>query len=92
MNIVLWITIGGMLGIITSSMYSFSNRGGTFGAASLGVVGGIIGGFSANRLINTSLFTFDINSLAFAIAGAMCLLAIGKLFSTDISRFQKFER
>lgn len=92
MNILLWLMTGAVIGVITSIVSPLKNRGGIIGATMLGIIGTILGGFTANALINTSLFTFDVQAFAFAILGGMSLLAIGKLFSADISRFHKYER
>lgn len=84
--------MGAVIGVIADIISPQPHRAGILGATLLGVFGAILGGFASHQLINTSLFTFNLESFSFALTGSTLLLIFGRIFSTDISRFHKFER
>ena len=92
MNIVLWVMMGSVLGVLFDIFTPQPLRGGIVGITLLSVVGSILGGFTSHQLMSTALFAFNLESLTFSILGSLCLLGMSKFFSTDISRFHKFER
>ncbi len=76
MNIVIWITIGTLLGIIFSKKTKMNTHTGN--TVYLGLFGALIGGLIASVLGQVPLMTFDFHTTFIASMGALTLLWIGK--------------
>jgi uncharacterized membrane protein YeaQ/YmgE (transglycosylase-associated protein family) len=81
MNILSWIIFGLIVGVVANLIDPRPAKGGIFGAIILGILGSLLGGFLGNMLFGVSVTGFNFGSFAVAVAGALVLLVIGRLFS-----------
>lgn len=81
MDIVYWIVLGGIAGVIANMVYPGPAKGGVFGSIVLGIVGAIVGGFLANTLLGVATGGFNLMTLIVAVIGSLIMLYVGRLFN-----------
>lgn len=78
-NFIYWIVFG----FITGSIAEFiapNSRGGFGGSIILGVIGVIVGSFLGPKLFGVGITGFNFPSFGVAVAGALLVLFIGRMF------------
>jgi uncharacterized membrane protein YeaQ/YmgE (transglycosylase-associated protein family) len=80
MDILAWIVIGGLAGLLASVVVQGTGLG-ILGDIIVGIVGAFIGGFIFNAFGHTGFSGFNLYSLFVAFVGAVVLLFIVKLLS-----------
>ena len=78
MNIILWVIFGAIAGFIADLIMSSDH--GLLEDVILGIVGAFIGGFIMNFFGQSGVTGFNIYSFVVAIAGAIVLIFIGRIF------------
>lgn len=76
MGIIGWIIIGALAGWLASMVTGNDRKMGAFANISVGVIGGLIGGFVMNLLGGTGITGFNLWSLLVAFIGSLILLWI----------------
>jgi uncharacterized membrane protein YeaQ/YmgE (transglycosylase-associated protein family) len=71
MGIILWLIFGALAGWIASMLNGSDKEQGWIGNILLGIVGAMVGGFIASRLLDKDVTGFNLPSLAIAVAGAL---------------------
>ena len=75
MNILAWIVVGLIGGLIAKALMPGNDPGGLIVTILLGIAGAIVGGFLSVALgIGNGVDDFDIGTIILSIAGAMLLL------------------
>lgn len=78
MNIVVWILIGSVGGLLVSLFDNDDSWYRLPGNLLLGVSGALAGGLAANILLGYSLSLFNLTALILSLSVSMTLLAIGR--------------
>ena len=76
MNIIAWIVLGGIAGLIAKALMPGKDPGGCIVTVIIGIVGALLGGFLATALGYGGLSGLDWRSLVIAVIGSFVLLAI----------------
>lgn len=79
MSIIYWIVFGLIAGSI-ANFITPSSHGGIVGSIILGIIGAVVGGFLGQRFFGVDVTGFNIMSLIVAVAGALVVLFIARLF------------
>lgn len=81
MEIISWIISGLAAGAVAKLLMLGKDPGGFVGIIVIGIVGALVGGFSAKILsMGTAVKTgFDIKSFVFAVAGSIILLIVYRI-------------
>lgn len=72
-----------MFGLIAGSIANFispSSSGGIVGSIILGIIGAVVGGFIGQRLFGVDVTGFNAMSLLIAVAGALVVLFVARMF------------
>jgi uncharacterized membrane protein YeaQ/YmgE (transglycosylase-associated protein family) len=80
MSILYWIVFG----LIAGSVAEFiapSAQGGIVGSIILGIIGAVVGGYLGQRFFGVGVTGFNVMSFVVAVAGALLVLFIGRLFA-----------
>jgi uncharacterized membrane protein YeaQ/YmgE (transglycosylase-associated protein family) len=80
MSILLWIVFGGVVGWIGSIIMGTNAQQGLIANIVIGIVGSLMGGFAMNYLGFGSMTEFSLFGFLAALAGAIVLIFIVKLF------------
>jgi uncharacterized membrane protein YeaQ/YmgE (transglycosylase-associated protein family) len=81
MGIVAWIVVGAMSGFVANRIAG--GREGVVATIILGIVGGLVGGFTATDIFNRgSVNGVNLESILIAIAGAVVVLVAWRLLFT----------
>jgi uncharacterized membrane protein YeaQ/YmgE (transglycosylase-associated protein family) len=90
MGIVAWVVLGAIAGYVVNMIAG--RREGLIGTVSLGVVGGLVGGFASSELLHRgSVNGLNVESVLLAVAGAVVVLFGWRLLAwrrTSHLRFQ----
>ncbi len=78
-SIVYWIVFGLIAGSI-ANFISPSSSGGILGSIVLGIIGAVVGGFLGQRLFGVDVTGFNVMSIIIAVAGALVVIFIARLF------------
>lgn len=81
MNIVGWIILGLVAGVIANMIDPRPARGGILGAIILGIVGALVGGFLGSVLLGVDVTGFNLGSILVAVVGSLLVLWIGRAVS-----------
>ena len=84
MSLLVWIIFGLVVGIIANALDPRPAYGGILGAIILGILGAVIGGFLGDILLGVGVSGLNLPSFFVAIAGALILLAIGRMMRREI--------
>ncbi len=76
MGFLLWIVLGGVVGVIAKLIMPGKDPGGIFITILLGIAGAFLGGYISTLLGFGSVTGFNLISLVIAIGGALILLII----------------
>ena len=76
MGFLLWIVLGGVVGVIAKLIMPGKDPGGIFITILLGIAGAFLGGYISTLLGFGSVTGFNLISLIIAIGGALILLII----------------
>lgn len=80
MGIILWIIFGGLVGWVASVIMNTNSQQGIILNVVVGVVGAMLGGWIMSSMGGVSVSGFNFYSFLVALAGAVALLAIIKIF------------
>jgi len=80
MTALYWIIFGLIAGGI-ADFISPSFRGGIIGSIALGIIGAVVGGYIGERFFGVGVTGFNLMSFVVAVAGALLVLFIGRLFT-----------
>ena len=80
-ELVLWIIFGGIVGWVASMIMHTNAEQGGLANVVIGIVGAVLGGFVANLLGGPGVTGFNLVSFVVALAGAILLIAIMRMFS-----------
>jgi uncharacterized membrane protein YeaQ/YmgE (transglycosylase-associated protein family) len=80
MGILSWVVLGLVAGLLAKLILPGRDAGGLIVTVIVGIVGGVIGGFVGTRLGWGSVSGFDLRSLGLAVAGAIVLLLVLRVF------------
>ena len=76
-----WIVFGLLAGFLAKVIMPGKNKGGLIMTLILGVCGAMVGGYLATLLGIGDVSKFSLQSLLIAVAGAVILLAIHRMFT-----------
>jgi uncharacterized membrane protein YeaQ/YmgE (transglycosylase-associated protein family) len=80
MGILTWIVLGLVAGLVAKFIMPGKDPGGLILTCVLGIVGALVGGFIATRLLGIEDITgFDVRSLLIAVGGAIVVLVVYRL-------------
>jgi uncharacterized membrane protein YeaQ/YmgE (transglycosylase-associated protein family) len=80
MGILAWIVFGIIAGSLANFLDPNPSQGGILGSMVLGIVGAILGGWLGSLLFGVGISGFNLSSFIIAIAGAVVVLLIGRMF------------
>jgi len=80
MGLLSWLILGFIVGIIAKFLMPGKDPGGFVITIILGIAGAFVGGFIGSRIGFGTVSGFDPRSLLIAIAGAILLLVIYRIF------------
>ena len=75
MNVVGWVVLGGLIGLLANRLLRMSFPGGRLGMTAAGATGAFLGGALARLLAGGGMAGFDTTSLLIAALGAVVLLS-----------------
>lgn len=78
-SIIYWIIFGLIAGGI-ANFISPSSHGGIIGSIILGIIGAVVGGFLGQKFFGVDVTGFNVTSIVVAVAGALIVLFIARLF------------
>lgn len=78
MNILSWIILGLVAGVIANMVDPAPSRGGIVGSIILGILGSVVGGFVANILLGLTVSGFNLTSFIVAVLGSLLILALAR--------------
>lgn len=79
MSFIYWIVFGLIAGSIANFL-SPNSQGGFIGSILLGIVGAVVGGYLGQRFFGVGVTGFNLMSFVVAVAGALLVLFIARLF------------
>ena len=85
MGIIAWIVLGLIAGWLAGQVM----KGGGYGLVGdivLGIVGAVVGGFLASRLLGLDVNGFNVMSILIAFVGACLVIAISRAFTGGRAR------
>lgn len=80
MDILVWLVLGLIAGVIANAIDPRPSQGGILGAIVLGVLGAIVGGFLGSRLLGEGVTGLNFQSVIIAVLGSLLLLFLGRFF------------
>jgi uncharacterized membrane protein YeaQ/YmgE (transglycosylase-associated protein family) len=80
MGIILWIIFGALAGWIASMIMGTNDKQGAFLNIVIGIVGAFLGGWLMSLIGKSGVAGFNLRSFLVALAGAVVLIFIVKLF------------
>lgn len=86
MGIITWLIFGALVGWIASLIMSTDERQGALGNIFVGIIGAFIGGMIGQMLGLGGISGFNVGSFLLALGGAVLLLAIVKMFTSNSVR------
>jgi uncharacterized membrane protein YeaQ/YmgE (transglycosylase-associated protein family) len=81
MSVFAWIVLGLIAGVLAKSIVPGEGPGGILGDIVVGIAGALIGGWLFNSFGHTGIDGFNLYSMLVALAGAVVLLIVLRLFS-----------
>lgn len=78
MNLIAWVLLGLVAGVVANLIDPASSKGGLLGAVVLGIGGAVVGGFLASLLFGVGIASFDISSLIIAVLGSLLILWVAR--------------
>ncbi len=85
MSVMLWLILGAIVGWLSGLIVRVSDLG-VVGAILVGMLGGVLGGGIVSLFAGAGVADFSFWSLAVAVVGAIVLLLIAHLFTSDSRR------
>lgn len=79
MNLVSWVLLGLVAGIIANAVDPRPAKGGILSAMLLGIVGAFVGGFLASALLGIDVTGFNLTSIGIAVLGSLLMLWVGRM-------------
>ena len=77
MDILAWIVVGLIAGVIANMIYPAPEKGGILGAIVLGIVGAIVGGWVAGFFLGADVVNgLNVVSIIVSVIGALILLVV----------------
>lgn len=86
MNIIGWLLLGLVAGVIANAIDPAPSKGGILGAIVLGIVGALVGGFIGSLLLGVDVSGFNIGSILVAVIGSLLVLWIGRALTRESER------
>ncbi|MBI2600419.1 GlsB/YeaQ/YmgE family stress response membrane protein [Candidatus Daviesbacteria bacterium] len=81
MNVLSWIVLGFIAGVVANLIDPSPAKGGILGVIILGIAGALLGGFLGNLLFGVSVTVFNLQTFLVAIAGSLLLLFMGRVLN-----------
>lgn len=78
MNIVTWIILGLIAGVVANALFPENAKGGIVSAILLGIAGAVVGGFLGGMFLGTDVSGINFPSIIISIGGALLLLFAGR--------------
>jgi uncharacterized membrane protein YeaQ/YmgE (transglycosylase-associated protein family) len=82
-NILLWCLFGLLAGAVAKFIMPGKDPGGIIVTILLGIAGAVVGGFLSSQLFNWDVTGFNLPSFGIAVAGALLVLILYRLFTTS---------
>jgi uncharacterized membrane protein YeaQ/YmgE (transglycosylase-associated protein family) len=82
MGIILWIVFGALVGWVASLIMNTNSQQGAVLNVVIGIVGAFLGGELMSFFGGTEVMAFNVYSFFVALAGAVILIALSKMFKT----------
>ena len=82
-NILLWCLFGLIAGAVAKFIMPGKDPGGIIVTILLGIAGAVVGGFLSSQLFNWDVTGFNLPSFGIAVAGALLVLILYRLFTTS---------
>ena len=83
MGILSWILFGLVVGVIAKVLTPGRDPGGIIVTILLGIAGAVVGGFVSSQLFGWDVTGFNLPSFGIAVAGALLVLIVYRLFTTS---------
>lgn len=80
MQILSYSNIFGLIAGSTANFIAPSSRGGFIGSIILGIIGAVVGGYLGEKFFGVGVTGFNVMSFVVAVAGALIVLFIARLF------------
>ncbi len=87
-NIIVWLVLGIVAGIIVNALDKEDVKGGLFGAVILGVIGAMIGGFLSVSFTKAPYTTVSWQGFITAVVGGFFLAILSRLFFKNTGRIK----
>lgn len=81
MDVLTWIILGLVAGSVANFLDPRPSAGGILGSIVLGIVGALVGGWVGNAIFGVGVSGFNFTSFLVAVAGALVVLAVGRMLS-----------
>ena len=85
MGIIAWIVLGLIAGFLAGQVMKGGGYG-LIGDIVLGIIGAVVGGFLASRLLGLDVNGFNVMSILIAFVGACIVIAISRAFTRSRAR------
>ena len=85
-NVLVWCLFGLVAGAVAKFILPGKDPGGIILTILLGIAGAVVGGFLGSQLFGWDVTGFNLPSFGIAIAGALLLLILYRLFSPSAKR------
>lgn len=86
MDVLMWILFGALVGWVASIIMRTNESQGALANIGIGIVGAIVGGFLARLFGIGDVDGFNLGSFLIALGGAIVLLAIVRMFTSNAMR------
>ena len=84
-GLIAWLIVGLVAGWLAGQLMKGGGYG-LIGDIILGIIGALVGGFLASRLLNIDVNGFNLVSILIAFVGACIVIAIGRMLSGNRAR------
>ena len=85
-NILLWCVFGLVAGAVAKFIMPGKDPGGMIVTILLGIAGAVVGGLAGSKLFDWDVTGFNLPSFGIAVAGALVLLVLYRLFFHSAKR------
>ena len=85
-NILLWCLFGLIAGAVAKFIMPGKDPGGIIITILLGMAGAVVGGFLSSKLFDSDVTGFNLPSFGIAVAGALLLLILYRVFTPSARR------
>lgn len=83
MNVLGWLLLGLVAGVIANAIDPQPSKGGILGAMVLGIIGALVGGFLGSILLGVDVSGFNLGSILVAVIGSLLVLWVGRAMTRE---------